>query len=241
MLSAGDARSAVDSVDATLDNTKNQLIALRDDPNLPKVFGGLVSGLTSGDPSAGSYNVLPNMITAGSPAAQTAADLDAVKNQASTVVINAMKESSGKMGGSTGLGRILQQEFAAWSNFFGTLKTDTTVEGAKKTLQNMINFIDETKKRHAATYKADYGDTGIYPDQAPPPPPGAESTSNALSVSSPGAVPHKQTPEQTRSVLTGAPEGATGTLHLSNGTSVKAVKKNGHWYDSNSGNLIPGG
>lgn len=236
MLPPEAARAAVDSVDSTLDNTRTQIVDLMNNPLLPNVVGGLMTGITSGNPAAGSYNVLPGALTAGSPAAQTAADLEAVKNQASTLVLNAMKESGGKLGGSTGLGRVLQIEFDAWQHFFGSLKKETTVEGVKKTLQNMVNFIDATKKRHADTYKADYGDTGIYPDQAPAQPDLAQPTANApIGAALPGDRP---VPGAT--TLTSDPRGP----YTSPGAPVTtATGKNGHkivyipgkgWVDMNT-------
>jgi len=251
MLPPESARAAMDSVDSTLDVTRGQIEDLLKDPNLPKVFGGIRNitepQATPGNPLdvesyPGSYNVLPSWITAGTPAAGTATALEAVKNQASTVVLNALKESGGKLGGSTGLGRVLQSEFAAWQHFFGSLQSATTVDEAKKTLNNIIKFIDDTKKRHAATYKSDYGDTGIYPDQAPAPDltqPTASPQLNAPPV--PGAtqpIATHQTPEATRNFLDNAPEGITGTLKFSDGTSVKAVRKNGHWYAVDTGKLL---
>jgi hypothetical protein len=248
MLPPEAARAAVDSVDQSLDNTRQQAEALLNDENLPNVFGGLVSGLksgfTTGDFRPGSYNALPSGLTSGSPAAKTEADLEAIRNQASTVVLNALKESGGKLGGSTGLGRVLQSEFAAWQNFFGSLKKETTVEGAKNTLSNMIKFIDQTKARHASTYKADYGDTGIYPDQAPAqtaPPPAAGDLNAPPVGGATQAISTQQPPEVMQRVLTGAPDGITGTLHLSDGSTIKAVKKNGHWYNADTGRPVPGG
>ncbi len=248
------ARTAISAVDSMLDNTKQQAEALLNDPLLPNVFGGVMTGITSGNPAAGSYNVLPNAITSGAPVAQTAKDLDSLRTQVSTVIVNALKETGGQLGGSTGLGRVLQSEFAAWQNAFGSFDKDTSVEGAKKSLQRLIDFIDTTKKRHEATYKSDYGDAGVYPTQSPtpdtaPPPMGAAlPTSNQPSpLNAPqvgGAtqpIVQHQTPEQTRSVISAYPEGATGTVHLSDGSSVKVVKKNGHLYSVDTGKIIPGG
>jgi len=112
-------------------------------------------------------------------------------------------------------GAIAKQKMA---EYYDTNKTLSGYVGPKFDLENFdpSEGLGDTTVANKTT-----------PSDEPPPPEGPP-------------VVH-QTIEQMHNTLAGIPEGATGTLHLSDGTTVKAVKKNGHMYDAESGKLIPGG
>lgn len=152
------ARANLKAVDQTMNNTRRQVEKLLKNPHLTDVFGGLSNMMFQGSPMGpwpGSYNVLPSSVTAGTPAATAHAQLEGLKNQISTVVINQMRELSGKSG-SLGIGRVLQAEFGAWQNFFGSLNQIQDVDSAKETLQSILDYMDEAKKRREDAYKDDY-------------------------------------------------------------------------------------
>jgi hypothetical protein len=72
--------------------------------------------------------------------------------------------------------------------------------------------------------------TGL-PQTAPP-------SAGDVPVQGASSVTQHNSPEQTKAILDGIPEGQGGTVHLSDGSSMKVIKKGDGLYDVNTGKRI---
>lgn len=242
-----DARKAHDLVGESLDTLINASQALIDDPYLPAATGGWVNaipaiaksalGTLTGQPSMmmkdyppGYGNIAPESMVAGTPVKGTQERLKTLGTQ---IAVNAVQSQRAlSKTGAAVFSRLTQYEFIALQNSVAALNAAQTPEDIKKSLQMVKEHAEKLKKANEDDFTSRYGES-----TATKAPQQAEDTGPPLNAPPVGGatqpIATKQTPEQTRSFLDSAAPGTSGTLHLSDGTSVKAQKRiDGHWYDS---------
>lgn len=208
----------------SMDRLSEAAKKIRDDPNLYTATG--VAGQ------------LPT-IMGGSPKARLQAKINALKAQVGFNALQAMRDAS-KTGGA--VGQVSNFEQQLFQQQLGSLDPAALgEEGFKEALDGVIAYTEAAKDRMGSAFEETYG-APFVPKGKTGQTVGPGMTTTEAPSQIPGELPStqvRQTPEQTRSVLEQAPPGATGTLHMSDGTTVKATKReDGHWYAVDSGKRL---
>lgn len=154
-MQARAAKGALSGSLQQLDRLKQAAMDLKGDPGL-----GGVTGFRGHIPD------LP-----GSDAARARAELDTLKSQIGFGVLQQMREMS-KTGGA--LGSVSDRENTMLQNNLAALSTNQSAEDFARSLDKIVNYVDDAKARMQGAYQDTYGDvTDGDPAAAPQPAPAA--------------------------------------------------------------------
>lgn len=162
----GQAQTALQSSEATLDRLKMVANRIKRDPALSRVTGWM--------------GVLPN--APGGKAANVQAQLNTLKSQVAFGVLQAMRDAS-KTGGA--LGAVSDAEGRRLENNLAALDQAQDAPAFQKAMDDIIRYVDETKPRLRSAFQQDYARVR----------PGG-STPAATGQSQPYQVPPNMTPDQ---------------------------------------------
>jgi hypothetical protein len=138
-MQARAAKGALSGSLQQLDRLKQAAMDLKGDPGL-----GGVTGFRGHIPD------LP-----GSDAARARAELDTLKSQIGFGVLQQMREMS-KTGGA--LGSVSDRENTMLQNNLAALSTNQSAEDFARSLDKIVNYVDDAKARMQGAYQDTYGD-----------------------------------------------------------------------------------
>jgi hypothetical protein len=150
-MQARAAKGALSGSLQQLDRLKQAAMDLKGDPGL-----GGVTGFRGHIPD------LP-----GSDAARARAELDTLKSQIGFGVLQQMREMS-KTGGA--LGSVSDRENTMLQNNLAALSTNQSAEDFARSLDKIINYVDDAKARMQGAYQDTYGDVADGEPAASPAP-----------------------------------------------------------------------
>ncbi len=154
-----------------LEQTKNTIKSLIENPNLENAVGGLGTMLEAPPSGPGFYRGVGGVASSvdehgkivtpwwlgGTKIADVHKAINSLKDQISLAIIQNMKEASKT--GSTNLGRVMQIEYSGWQNALGSLDPHQRPETLKANLQNMLKLITNSEQNIVQAFHDDYGGT----------------------------------------------------------------------------------